>query len=70
LRLTLTTLSRATANGIMSVEDAIAQRRLAEDFRKRWAACLVSSITNASLRENALRATFAGCLTNEGKETE
>lgn len=54
----------------MSVEDAIVQRRLAEDFCKRWAACLVSSITNASLRENALRATFAGCLTNEGKETE
>jgi hypothetical protein len=61
---------RATANGIMSVEDTIAQRRLAEDFCKRWAACLVNNITDASLRENALRATFAGCLTNEAKETE
>ncbi len=61
---------RAAANGIMSIEDRIAQRRMAEDFCKRWAACLVSSVTDASLRENALRATFAGCLTNEAKETE
>jgi hypothetical protein len=61
---------RATADGIMSVEDTIAQRRLAEDYCKRWAACLVSNITDASPRENALRATFAGCLSNEAKETE
>lgn len=27
---------RATADGIMSVEDTIAQRRLAEDYCKRW----------------------------------
>ena len=51
---------RATANGTMSIEDTIAQRRLAEDFCKRWAACLVNDITDTSLRENALRATFAG----------
>ena len=61
---------RASANGIMSVEDTIAQRRLAEDFCKQWAACLVSNITDATLRETALRATFAGCLTNEAKEAE
>jgi hypothetical protein len=61
---------RATADGIMSLEDKIAQRRLAENFCKRWATCLVSNITDASLRENALRATFAGCLSNEAKETE
>ena len=59
---------RATANGVMSVDDTIAQRRLAEDFCKQWAACLVSSITDASSRETALRATFAGCLTNEAKD--
>jgi hypothetical protein len=35
----------------MSIKDTIAQRRLAEDFCKRWATCLVSSITDASLRE-------------------
>ena len=52
----------------MSVDDTIAQRRLAEDFCKQWAACLVSSITDASSRETALRATFAGRLTNEAKD--
>ena len=36
---------RATANGSLSIEDTIAQRRLAEDFCKRWATCLVSNIT-------------------------
>jgi hypothetical protein len=61
---------RATADGILSVDDAIAQRRLAEDFCKRWATCLVSNITDPGLRENALRATFAGCLSGEAKETE
>jgi hypothetical protein len=61
---------RATADGIMSVEDTIAQRRLAEDYCKRWAACLVRNITEAGLRENALRATFAGCLSGEAKDTE
>ena len=60
----------ATTNGTMSIEDTIAQRRLAEDFCKRWAACLVNNITDTSLRENALRATFAGFLSNEAKETE
>ena len=59
-----------TANGTMSVDDTIAQRRLAEDFCKRRAACLVSNVTDASLRENALRATFAGYLTNEAKEND
>ena len=54
----------------MSVDDTIAQRRLAEDFCKRRAACLVSNVTDASLWENALRATFAGCLTNEAKEND
>jgi hypothetical protein len=34
---------RATADGSMSVEDTIAQRRLVEDFCKRWAACLVNA---------------------------
>jgi hypothetical protein len=61
---------RATADGILSVDDAIAQRRLAEDFCKRWATCLVSNITEPGLRENALRATFAGCLNGEAKDTE
>ena len=56
---------RATADGILSIEDAIAQRRLAEDFCKRWATCLVTNITEPGLRENALRSTFAGCLSNE-----
>lgn len=63
-------ITRATANGIMSIDDAIAHRRLAEGFCKRWAACLVTNIAEADLREIALRATFAGCLTNEAKETE
>jgi hypothetical protein len=36
---------RATANGSLSIEDAIAQRRLAETFCKRWATCLVNRIT-------------------------
>jgi hypothetical protein len=61
---------RATADGILSVDDAIAQRRLAEDFCKRWATCLVSNITDPGLRENALRATFAGCLSGQEKDTE
>ena len=59
---------RATANGSLSIEDTIAQRRLSEDFCKRWAACLVSRITEPGLRQNALRATFAGCLSNEATE--
>ena len=59
---------RATPSGTLSIEDAIAQRRLSEDFCKRWAACLVTNITEPGLRENALRATFAGCLSNEGSE--
>ena len=52
-------------NGTLSIEDAIAQRRLSEDFCKRWATCLVTNITEPGLRENALRSTFAGCLSNE-----
>jgi len=63
-------ITRATANGIMSIDDTIAHRRLAEGFCKRWAACLVTNIAEADLREIALRATFAACLTNEAKETE
>jgi hypothetical protein len=59
---------RATPNGTLSIEDAIAQRRLAEDFCRRWATCLVNRITEPGLRENALRATFAGCLSNEASE--
>ena len=59
---------RATANGSLSIEDTIAQRRLSEDFCKRWATCLVSRITEPGLRENALRATFAGCLNTEATE--
>ena len=60
---------RAAADGIMSVEDTIAQRRLAEDYCKRWAACLVSNITDPGLREIALRASFAGCLSGQEKDT-
>jgi hypothetical protein len=60
--------ARATPNGTLSIEDAIAQRRLSEDFCKRWAACLVTNITEPGLRENALRATFSGCLSNEATE--
>jgi hypothetical protein len=56
---------RATANGSLSIEDAIAQRRLAETFCKRWATCLVNRITEPGLRENALRSTFAGCLSKQ-----
>jgi hypothetical protein len=59
---------RATAEGSMSIEEAIAQRRLSEDFCKRWAACLVTSITAPGLRENASRSTFAGCLSSEAEE--
>jgi len=59
---------RATANGSLSIEDVIAQRRLAETFCKRWATCLVGRITESGLRENALRSTFAGCLSNEATE--
>jgi hypothetical protein len=59
---------RATAEGSMSIEDTIAQRRLTEDFCKRWAACLITSITAPGLRENALRSTFAGCLSSEAEE--
>jgi hypothetical protein len=59
---------RATPNGSLSIEDAIAQRRLSEDFCKRWATCLVTNITEPGLRENALRSSFAGCLSNEGME--
>ena len=59
---------RATPNGTLSIEDAIAQRRLSEDFCKRWATCLVTNITEPGLRENALRSSFAGCLSNEGME--
>ena len=61
---------RVTADGILSVDDAIAQRRLAEDFCKRWATCLVSKINDPGLRENALWATFAGCLSGLEKDTE
>jgi hypothetical protein len=61
---------RAAADGSMSIEDTIAQRRLAEDFCRRWAACLVSNITEPGLREIALRASFAGCLGAEAKDTE
>ena len=59
---------RAAADGSMSIEDTIAQRRLAEDFCRRWAACLVSNITEPGLREIALRSSFAGCLGSEAKE--
>jgi hypothetical protein len=59
---------RASPNGALSIEDAIAQRRLSENFCKRWAACLVTNITEPGLRENALRSTFAGCLSNEATE--
>jgi hypothetical protein len=59
---------RATAEGSMSIEDTIAQRRLTEDFCKRWAACLITNITQPGLRENALRSSFAGCLSSEGEK--
>jgi hypothetical protein len=59
---------RATADGSMSIEDTIPQRRLSEDFCKRWATCLVTRITEPGLGENALRSTFAGCLSSEAEE--
>jgi hypothetical protein len=61
---------RATSNGttLMSVDDTIAQRRLVEGYCKRRADCLVSNISDAVLREMALRAMFAECLNSEAKE--
>jgi hypothetical protein len=59
---------RATADGILSIEDAIAQRRLAEDFCKRLATCLINNVTEPGLRDIALRSSFAGCLSSEAKE--
>jgi hypothetical protein len=60
---------RATGGGqLMSVEDSIAQRRLVESYCKQYAACLVSNIADAPLRESALRAMFATCLDDEAKE--
>ena len=62
---------RATSKGtLMSVDDTIARRRLVEGFCKRWAACLSSNVPDASTRETVMRATFAGCLTNEAKNDE
>jgi hypothetical protein len=61
---------RAMANGLMSVDDTIAQRRLVEGYCKQWAACLVSNMP-ANTREMGYRATFSGCLdadTNEQRE--
>jgi hypothetical protein len=65
-----TLAQRAAADGSMSIEDTIAQRRLAEDFCRRWAACLISNITEPGLREIALRASFAGCLSAEAKDID
>jgi hypothetical protein len=61
---------KATANGaaIMSIDDAIAQRRLVEDYCRRHAACLSSNVKDAGLRETILRGTFAGCISDEAKE--
>jgi hypothetical protein len=58
---------RATANGLMSVDDRIAQRRLVEGYCKRWAACLVTNVDDAGMRETAYRATFSSCLEFEAK---
>jgi hypothetical protein len=60
---------RATASGLMSVDDTIAQRRLVEGYCKQWAACLVSSAPE-NFRETVYRATFSACLNNEAKEDE
>jgi hypothetical protein len=60
---------RATANGLMSVDDTIAQRRLVEGYCKEWAACLVSN-TAANLRETVYRATFSACLDTETANDE
>jgi hypothetical protein len=60
---------KATANGktLMSVDDAIAKRRLLESYCKQFAACLSSNVRDATLRETVLRGTFAGCLSDEEK---
>jgi hypothetical protein len=38
------------ANGLLSVDDTIAQRRLVEGYCKQWSACLVSNMP-ANTRE-------------------
>jgi hypothetical protein len=59
-------VQKATANGtVMSVDDAIAKRRLDEDFCTRWAACLSSNVKDASTRENIAAVTFVACLDYE-----
>jgi hypothetical protein len=58
---------RATVNGLMSVDDTIAQRRLVEGFCKRWAACLVGNLDVVGTREMSYRATFLSCLDFEAK---
>jgi hypothetical protein len=59
-------VQKATANRtVMSVDDTIANRRLDEDFCRRWAACLSSNIKDASTREKTAAVTFVTCLDYE-----
>jgi hypothetical protein len=59
-------VQNATANRtVMSVDDTIAQRRLDEDFCRRWAACLSSNVKDASSRQNIVAVTFVACLDYE-----
>jgi hypothetical protein len=60
---------KATANEktLMSVDDAIAKRRLLESYCKQFAACLSSNVADISTRETVLRGTFASFLSDEEK---
>src|SRR5258708_26507786 len=46
-------VTRATSNGLMSVEDTIAQRRLQENYCKQVASCVAGSVN-----PNFLEATY------------
>ncbi|MBR0712721.1 hypothetical protein [Bradyrhizobium liaoningense] len=58
---------RATAKGVMSVEDKIAQRRLVEGYCIRWSSCTVIDVP-ANARELAYRSMFSACLEADASE--
>jgi hypothetical protein len=58
---------RATSNGLMSIEDVIAQRRLQEAYCRQYAGCLSASVS-PDFSDTANRAVFASCLDNEAKQ--
>jgi uncharacterized membrane protein len=60
---------KATANekALMSVDDAIAKRRLLESYCEQFAACLSSNVADVSTRETVLRGKFASFLSDEEK---